>query len=391
MVNLFGPGAFGSARPSAVRPDFDPLNAPGDQDDWFKDCTSPESRDGTEWRSALLNKIIAVFRSVVRKSGQVATNLDDDLISRAIRSQRLNYIATVGGTANALTATLDPTPLNRAELNGTPFRIKVPSASPGGATTLNIGPGAFSIKMLGADPLANAWLAGDIIELVDDGTNYQLISVTQANVNNPYALNVFVTPGAWSYTVPAGVYWVDIEVGGAGGGGSGADGVADQSGGGGGQGSTTIAGQAVVPGDVVAGTIGAPGAGGAAGSPGAAGGSTTCAVASKFTLSCAGGAPGAGQPGGLGGSGTGFATNSWGASGNSGHPGHLRNGAGIAFGGNGAAGRFGGGGTSNSASSGGVASSPGAGGAGGARTAANAYDGGSGAGGFVIIRHRKVA
>jgi hypothetical protein len=318
---------------------------------------------------------------------------DSDLLrfAKAIRSQALNYVATVGGSANALTATLDPAPAARAELIGAPMRLKAASAAPGGAVTLNVGPGAFPVKLLGADPLANAWLAGDILEVVDDGAKYQLISVSQANANNPYALNVFNTPGAWSYTVPAGVYWVDIDMGAAGGGGSGADGTADQSGGGGGQGGTTIAGQSVIPGDVIAGTIGAPGAGGAAGSPGAPGGSTTCGVSGKFTLSCAGGAAGAGQPGGIGGSGTGAASNSFGTSGNSGHPGRSRNGAGVAYGGNGAPGRFGGSGTSNSASSGGSAAAPNAGGAGGARTAANTYDGGAGGAGFVIIRHRKVA
>jgi hypothetical protein len=346
---------------------------------------------GTELAAGWHNEVQEELMAAIEKAGIVGSSGQTTQLAQALQRQRSNFVAAVGGSSNALVAALDPAPAARAELIGAPLRLKAASAAPGGAVTLNVGPGAFPVKLLGADPLANAWLAGDILEVVDDGAKYQLISVSQANANNPYALNVFNTPGAWSYTVPAGVYWVDIDMGGAGGGGSGADGTADQSGGGGAQGATTIAGQAVVPGDVISGTIGVPGAGGAAGAPGAPGGSTTCGVSGKFTLSCAGGAAGAGQPGGIGGSGTGAASNSFGTTGNSGHPGRSRNGAGVAYGGNGAPGRFGGAGTSNSASSGGSAAAPNAGGAGGARTAANTYDGGAGGAGFVIIRHRKVA
>eukprot|EP01042_Synura_sphagnicola_P018082 gene18082-22861_t len=134
MVNFLGPGAWGSANPSAIRPPVVPLDGPGDLDDWAKDCTDPLSQDGTEWRAGLFNMIIALLRRAVRKSGIAASNLDDDALARAIRSQGLNYVASVTGTANALSIALDPAPADWAQLVGVPLRV-IPSATNTGVAT----------------------------------------------------------------------------------------------------------------------------------------------------------------------------------------------------------------------------------------------------------------
>lgn len=173
MVNLWGPGAFGAARPAAVRPTFTPDNGPGDPDDWMQDCTSPTARDGTEWRSAMLNALLAQLRGVVRKSGQSDDNTDDHLLARAIRSQGLNYVATVGGTANALTATLDPAPASNASLIGAPLRLLISVSNTGAATLTVNGLAALPILTMRGAALAKGDLpAGAIVTLLPTGTAY---------------------------------------------------------------------------------------------------------------------------------------------------------------------------------------------------------------------------
>ena len=69
----------------------------------------------------------------------------------------------------------------------------------------------------------------------------------------------FSTPGAWSYTVPAGVTLVEVRISGGGGGGGGGGSFSGPAGGSGGNGQLVIAEIAVSPGQVLSGTIGAGG------------------------------------------------------------------------------------------------------------------------------------
>lgn len=177
MVDLWGPAAFGAAQAASVRPSYAPTNGGGDPETWAQDCSSPAADDGTEWRSALLNILLAQLRGVPRKSGVAVSNLDDLLLARAIRSQGLNYIPTIGGTENALTATLDPAPADWAALTGTPFRFVV-STTNTGAATLNLnGLGARDIVYPGDNSpiLAGELPAGAVRTGLYDGTNVQLI------------------------------------------------------------------------------------------------------------------------------------------------------------------------------------------------------------------------
>jgi uncharacterized repeat protein (TIGR01451 family) len=67
----------------------------------------------------------------------------------------------------------------------------------------------------------------------------------------------FATPGNWSYTVPAGVYFVSVRAAGAGGGGGGAD--ANGAGGGGGAGAALTVTLRVTPGQILSGVVGGGG------------------------------------------------------------------------------------------------------------------------------------
>lgn len=93
----------------------------------------------------------------------------------AERAQSLNY-RTAGGTANALTVTLDPVPANYTELLGAPLRVKIATTNTG-AATLNVnGLGAKPIARIGsgAAMVAGDLVAGGIYSLVYDGTSFQV-------------------------------------------------------------------------------------------------------------------------------------------------------------------------------------------------------------------------
>lgn len=176
MTNLFGPGSFGCARPAAVRPAFSPENGAGTQEDWWQDCTSPLARDGTELRAGWMNKVTALLRSLVNRSSVTASNLDDDLLTRAVRSQSYNYFAAPGGTANDLTITPAPAVAALADIAGMPVVIK---------TGVNPNTGAMTLAVSGLAATAITWpdgtalVAGDVpaattILLRYDGTAFRM-------------------------------------------------------------------------------------------------------------------------------------------------------------------------------------------------------------------------
>ncbi len=186
--------------------------------------------------------------------------------------------------------------------------------------------------------------------------------------------------GAMTWTVPAGVYSVKIWLCGAAGGGGG--GVASAAGGGGAGGSVLRIAEQVVPGQVLAGGIGAGGAGGAAGAGGAQGGTTTFAGRSLTG--------GAGGTGGTSGSALGLGGNIGSVSGlvagdvslGAGDGTAGSSSGGIYMGGAGGFPNFiGGAGASGSLGNGASGLGPGAGGAGGA----NGTPGGPGGDGAVLI------
>lgn len=84
------------------------------------------------------------------------------------------------------------------------------------------------------------------------GLVFLLLSLTFF-VPNPAVAQTFSTPGSWSYTVPAGVTRVQVQVSGGGGGGGAAD---SAKGGNGGNGAKVTAIITVTPGQVLSGTIG---------------------------------------------------------------------------------------------------------------------------------------
>ena len=215
MVNFLGPGAFGCARPSATLPPFDPANNPGDQDDFFKDCSSELARDGTEWRSSLLNFMIGLKRSFVRKNGISPSNLDLHALTRAGRRQGANFVAAVGGTVNAVTVVLDPPIASYGELTGAPLRLLLPTPNTAANPTVNVdGQGAIAVKRPDGAPIAGGEFFG-LVEIVFDGTNFRQMTLPVNAAVVPIFPEILsggatlaLTPSTGQVTVDTGVPFV---------------------------------------------------------------------------------------------------------------------------------------------------------------------------------------
>lgn len=103
------------------------------------------------------------------------------------------YVATVGGTANAITLT--PSPAITAYAAGQTFRF-VPGALNTGATTVNIsGVGAKNVYFRGVALTGGELESGHVYEIVYDGTQFALQNVplrvkwgTQITANDTLAL-----------------------------------------------------------------------------------------------------------------------------------------------------------------------------------------------------------
>lgn len=208
-------------------------------------------------------------------------------LARAVQAGKVNF-ATIGGSANALTMALSPAPTSWNDLIGTPIRGIV-STTNTGAATLNVnGLGAKPIVASGANALLKGQLlAGTAVTFIYDGTNIQVS--TPLAVRFATDVTVYNTAGSGTYTVPAGVTRILVEIWGAGGGGGGASNMANEyCGTGGAGGGYTRKIIDVTPAQTLAYAVGAAGTGGAAGASGTGGGTTSFGG----ILTATGGAPG---------------------------------------------------------------------------------------------------
>lgn len=130
-----------------------------------------------------LNMVQNELKAVLAAAGLTPDKDDDTQLAQAIavlatasistsvlQAQAGNYAAD-SGSANAYAVTL--TPALVAHVTGMPIRVKIANTNTG-ASTFNPGPGVKSIVGPGAVALSAADLvAGEIVEFIYDGTNYQ--------------------------------------------------------------------------------------------------------------------------------------------------------------------------------------------------------------------------
>lgn len=299
--------------------------------------------------------------------------------------------AAAGGTANALTAALNPAPA--AYVAGMRVRVAVQTTNTA-AMTLNLnGLGAKGIgRKDGADLVAGSVVAGQILDLVYDGVRFQALDVVGGS--GAFAIGaVKQISASGTYTPPVGCRALLVE--GIGGGGAGGGATIPPSGGitfGGGGGSGGYFQKLIAP--VAASYVVTIGAGGAGrvGLAGLAGGTTSFGSEASATGGSGGvigsSASATTGDGGVAGNASGGNVN---AAGSIGARGQLSGfGTASGYGGIGASSRLGGGGgaSGSSNSPGSPATSPGSGGGGAVHNnPAGSADtsGGAGAAGVIII------
>ncbi len=222
MADLLGPGAAAALNAVTTRPSFVPVNqGASDPDTWARDCSSPAAADGTQDKAAHMNMLLAQLRSSIRANSIYEDSADDFMLARAMRAQRLNYISTVGGTANALTATLAPAPASYSDLTGTPFLVKIASTNTGAATLNLNGLGAVAIGRSDNSALqAGDLLAGRTIEVMFDGGFFQIIGLSPSSAGR--LINVQIATSSFTYLPSAGMTFCIMEGVGGGGAGGGA-------------------------------------------------------------------------------------------------------------------------------------------------------------------------
>jgi hypothetical protein len=129
--------------------------------DWFE-APTPLAR-GTTARAAQINSRMAAL--------EAAFDLFPDRLP--LLQNRVTYLEA-GGTADALTVTLDPAVL--AYVEGLGLRINIASTNTGAATVNVNGLGNKSIKRPDGTALqAGDLTAGNVVDLVYDGTNFKIL------------------------------------------------------------------------------------------------------------------------------------------------------------------------------------------------------------------------
>jgi len=119
---------------------------------------------------------------VISSSGVTPDDTDLEQLARSLRQQAMNYVATVGGTANALTTALNPVVTNNSQTIGMPLRIKI-AADNTGAATLNVGAGALPIQAYGGAPLgARDLRSGLIVNLIGTGTAWRMLGFAYSDL-----------------------------------------------------------------------------------------------------------------------------------------------------------------------------------------------------------------
>jgi hypothetical protein len=224
-----------------------------------------------------LTDMITEAAGLVTASGLVANESTLTQVLQSVRSQRVNFLGTAGGTANALTLSPTPAFADIADLVGVPIRFLVATGNTA-AASLNVnGLGAKAItRPNGAALKIGDLVPGQLIEVAYTGSVFHILSMGASDAL-PTSTVIFTTPGTSNFTVPSGIYRLRVEVLGAGGGGGGGSSSSSGFGGsGGGAGGFAQKLCAVTPGQVIAVTVGAGGVAGISPSTGGgAGGSSS--------------------------------------------------------------------------------------------------------------------
>ena len=150
---------------------------------------------GTVVTAAHMNAEQEEIVGFIEKTGQVPDGAKLNQLIIGARSQRLNYIAAVGGTANALTVTLDPAPASLAEMEGMPLRLRIGAANTGPVTLKPNGLGPAPVVTRSGAALAPDDLQPGVETVIGTGTGFALAGLARSEAVTSTTLNYYVAPG----------------------------------------------------------------------------------------------------------------------------------------------------------------------------------------------------
>ena len=367
----------------------------------FVEGPADEFQVNTVWRqsseiSAIIGQFIVDLANVdALDNGDTTTLLAN--FKAAINAAAASQIPSIGGTAyvhagvdtsNVGSSIIaDVSPDIAAYGVGNVFVIRAANTATG-ATTANIDDkGTINILRSDKTPTQKGdWAAGEMLILISDGNNLLLYGVKTSN-QPARNLSSFSSAGSYNFTVPAGIFWLYVEIVGGGGGGAGGGPNTTWASAGGGSGGYSAGWISVSPGQVIPLVVGVRGLGADAsnGATGGTGGTTTFGTFLQATGGQGGKGSNSDAGGGAPGTGSGGQKNFPGGAGGDGSPLSANN----SPGGNGAASAFGGGGrtsTFNRVLSNGIAPGSGGGGIWSNSSSTNQL-GGNGADGAVFIQY----
>jgi hypothetical protein len=192
-----------------------------------------------------------------------------------LQQQAPNYGPDVG-TANNYLVYLTPAPVSLAAFAGIPVRVLIANTNTG-PSTLSINGLAATINYADGSAIVGGQISANCIAefIYDTATSsFQLMSPADFRKRAGGAQS-WTSPGTYSFTVPANVYFLDdIRVWGAGGGGGGGAPGTDAAGGGAG-GGYSEGPLAVTPGQVITVSVAGGGSGGTPGNDGSGGGTSS--------------------------------------------------------------------------------------------------------------------
>ncbi|MGO7576608.1 hypothetical protein ACC699_17180 [Rhizobium ruizarguesonis] len=176
---------------------YQPPFGSGDPDAPYVDRNTPGAVVGSKVPAAAIEDPQRELVALIQAAGLTPDENVLNQVPHAIQSSKLNY-AVATGTATALLVALSPALLTYSA--GLVLRVKVANDATG-ATTVNVdGLGVKAVgDSSGSAVISGLWRAGDVLELVYDGTMFRVLAGNTI-VSGPFS-STYSTPVSMSNLV----------------------------------------------------------------------------------------------------------------------------------------------------------------------------------------------
>ncbi|WFS01581.1 gp53-like domain-containing protein [Rhizobium tumorigenes] len=154
--------------------DYNPPFGSTDPDAPYVDRDTPSAIVGSRVPAKAVELNQREIVAMIKAAGLTPSNADLKQLAKAIQSQKVNY-AVAGGSANALTCTLDPAPSSLTP--GMRVRLLCPSTNTSGAVTIQTNGGAaIPVYRRNSTTLAPGDIKPGLNDFAYDGTQWRLMA-----------------------------------------------------------------------------------------------------------------------------------------------------------------------------------------------------------------------